>query len=257
MPHAFLLTIVVASALARSAGADDSIAAAALPAPVRLLRELAMSKPDCRACGALFLARTLWSDAGSERNARRRVVLWDQAARAYAIAARLGLAGGLDATQLDEAGYDAVRGWLFALDVGKEPLKRLATQLAKQPPKSQAIPVRERLLLDAIAFYLPRAAPDVDTISIRYERGALLRRYGHLTEAIPELQAVVAARPRNEYAGRAALLLLDALVRAGDRQALREQIDAVRADRDLASDGALREYLDQLAAAASAGASHR
>jgi hypothetical protein len=258
MPRAVLIACTVAATAVATAPAhaDESVALAALPQPIRLLRELSRQPPACRACSIIVVARVLWESAESETAPRRRVVLWEQAARAFAIASRSEAEPGLDATVLDEAAYAAVRAWLYALDIGEQRLEPMSTDLARRQPSPQPIPARERELLDAIALYLPRAAPTVDVVPMRFERGALLRRYGHLAEAIPDLRAVVAAKPHHERAERAALFLLDALVRSGDRRALRDELDTIRADRELANKAQLRDYVDALNANVAAGDGH-
>jgi tetratricopeptide (TPR) repeat protein len=157
-----------------------------------------------------YFAELLWSRAETEKDARLKTQLWENAAVEFADVVK---AGGLDASLTKEAAYASALGFIYAHD--QDPRK--AT-----PAKAGDIPERDQKMLAAFDLYLStvKDPKDDELVRIKFTKGNVLRRYARFEQAIPIFRDIVAKHPDHELAEDAANLWLDSLNQKHDDTAL-------------------------------------
>src|SRR5262245_36189031 len=142
-----------------------------------------------------YRAELEWTRAEAEGNARIQRDLWEQAGAAFNAVV---YANRVDAAKRKEAAYAAVLAWKNASDGGHP--------TGDAVPRE--IPSRERSLLAAYRNYRDIAGGD-DAAQMTFLEGNLLRRYGHLDEALPLFLDILDHHRDHEVAEYAANLALD------------------------------------------------
>jgi TolA-binding protein len=192
-----------------------------------------------------FHAELLWSRAEQERDPRRRVVAWEQAADAFTAVVK---GGNLERAILDDAAYAVVRAWIYARESDPRPVVE-ASPASDKIPVPRELPEREQKMLAAFDLYLThtKAPPVDDLVRMKLLKANVLRRHDHLAVAVPLLREIVDRHSGHDAAEDAAMLLLDSLVRLADETALVAELDRLRARTAwLASRPALREHVNKL-----------
>ena len=159
-----------------------------------------------------FAAELRWLRADLEPDARTKTQRWEEAATAFSGVVTTGKA---EPRLVAESACAAVLGWKNALDVDPRRTIDRAPAAADDAaiPTPRPIPDRVRHMLAAFdPCIATRPAGDDDAVGLQFMKADTLRRYDHLDEALPLLEAIIARHPGHETAYYAANLALDILV---------------------------------------------
>ncbi len=172
---------------------------------------------------AIARAEALWIAADKTRDPRRATKAWQVAAAAFdAIAADPAATLPLRT----EAAYTTVLAWKNALD--RDPRARKAE--AHDAPGARPFDANTASFVAAMTRFLELAPTAPDAVGIRFLRGNLHRRFGHVAQAEADFAAILDHDRGAEVAEYAANLLLDLLNRAQRHDDLIRWVHALRAD---------------------------
>ncbi|HEX7703566.1 MAG TPA: hypothetical protein VF403_22655, partial [Kofleriaceae bacterium] len=175
------------------------------------------------------VAEHAWATAERESDPAKQPALWEQAANAFT-----DIDGDPVETKVKrEAAYAAILAWKNAIAA---PLPNA------EPGKPRQLPARELALIAAIDRYVKYAAdPDPELPGLVFLKAQTYARFDQLETAVPIFRDVVTRYPKEDAAGFAAQLALDAYNRLG-------QIDQLVAFADeLANDAAFLRGRQDLA----------
>ncbi len=192
---------------------------------------------------AYYRADLLWARAEREKDARLQAELWEQTAVAFT---ELVTTGKLDPKRQNEAAFAAVQAYLAAHDSDPRAAAPVAEATAGAP---QPIPQREQRMLAAFDLYLARtrSPPEDELVQMKLLKANVLRRFDHLTEAIPLFKEIMARHPDHPAADDAAMLLVDVYIRQNNEAALLALAEQMLADTKLLADHPeLEKKLDRI-----------
>jgi TolA-binding protein len=195
---------------------------------------------------AYYRADLLWARAERERDARLKTELWEQTAVAFM---ELVKTGKLDPKFLNDAAYAGVRAYLYAHESDPRAAAPGAEATPDAPPKQKPIPQREQQMLAAFDLYLAKtkSPPEDELVQMKFLKANVLRRFGHLIEAIPLFTDIMARHPQHAAAQEAALMLVDVYILQNDETALLELTDQMLANAKLLADNPeLKKKLERI-----------
>lgn len=184
-------------------------------------------------------AELLW------KRAERDPSQWTTAAAAYALAAH---DEALPMAERREAAYARVLALKNALSVAVH-VDSSPRDPTPDPPQPEPIPPEELALIEAFDDYIALGGrPDTDElVTMRFLKGRIYWRYGHLEAAVPALEEVIETAPDHEVAEYAVNLLLDSLNRLQRYDAMKVWVRRLRAEARFAGLRGRVEILETLA----------
>jgi tetratricopeptide (TPR) repeat protein len=178
-----------------------------------------------------YRADLLWLRAERETDARKKTQAWEDTAIAFGDVVR---AGHLPDAQINDAAYAGPRAWLYAHE--SDPRARVTAERDDSgPPSPRPLPEREQHMIESFELYVTHTKnpPRDELAQMKFLEANVLRRFDHLTEAIPLFKELAATYPDLAAGQDAGLLLVDIYIRLNDEKALIALTDQLLGNKQL------------------------